>query len=169
MSLGLPAVDFAVRLADEGVPLRAIARATKIPSDDIRNILWEAQQEGRLVELPRDDWPPGFPRDQRALQLSRLVVENKDVIFIAIQQIFRLWLSEVPLLLALVQHEMMSKKRDDMAEKTVDVHICRMRKQLKPFGVAIQTLWGYGYQVSVAHRRRTMDIILQRVEAVPTL
>ena len=169
MSLAFPAVDFAVRLADEGVPLRAIARATKIPSADIREALYEAQQDGRLLEIPRDDWPPGFPRDQRALQLSRLVVENKDVLFIAIQQIFRLWSSEVPLLLALIQNPMMSKKRDGMAEKTIDVHICRMRKQLKPFDIDIKTLWGYGYQVSVAHRRKTMNIILQHVAVLPTL
>ena len=95
--------------------------------------------------------------------------ENRDVLFIAVQQIFRLWLSEVPLLLALVQHSQMSKKRTDMAEKTVDVHICRMRKQLKPFEVDIKTLWGYGYQMTMANRRRTMDIILQRVAAAPTL
>lgn len=167
--LGLPAADFAVRLADEGVPLRAIARATKIPSEDLRLQLYEAQQEGRLLELPHDDWPPGFPRDQRALQLSRMVVENKDALFIAVQQIFRLWQSEVPLLLALVQHDAMSKKRDAMVEKTVDVHICRMRKQLRPFEVLIKTIWGYGYQMSVEHRRRTMDIILRHVAALPTL
>jgi Transcriptional regulatory protein, C terminal len=167
--LGMPAVDFAVRLADEGVPLRAIARASNIPSDDLRLHLQEAQLDGRLLTLPRDDWPPGFPRDQRALQLSRMASENKDVLFIAVQQIFRLWLSEVPILLALVQHTQMSKKRSDMAEKTVDVHICRMRKQLKPFEVKIKTLWGYGYQMSAGHRRRTMDIILKHVATAPVL
>jgi Transcriptional regulatory protein, C terminal len=167
--LGMPTVDFAVRLADEGVPLRAIARATKIPSDDIRDVLFEAQRAGRLLELPRDDWPPGFPRDQRALQLSRMVVENKDALFIAVQQIFRLWQSEVPLLLALVQHDAMSKKRETMAEKTVDVHVCRMRKKLQPFEIVIRTVWGYGYQLSVEHRRKTMDLILRRVTSSPTL
>jgi Transcriptional regulatory protein, C terminal len=169
MSLVPLTADFAVRLADEGVPLRAIARASNIPSDDLRLHLQEAQMEGRLLSLPRDDWPPGFPRDQRALQLSRMASENRDVLFIAVQQTFRLWLSEVPLLLSLVQHAQMSKKRSDMAEKTVDVHICRMRKQLQPFEVKIKTLWGYGYQMTVDHRRRTMDIILQRVATVPTL
>src|SRR3954465_15888923 len=69
MGYALPAVDFAIRLADEGVPLRAIARATKIPSEELRTALEEARDDGRLIELPRDDWPPGFPRDQRALQL----------------------------------------------------------------------------------------------------
>ena len=60
----------AVRLADEGVPLRAIARATNTPSDQLRTKLREARDEGRLLDLPKEDWPPGFPRDQRALQLS---------------------------------------------------------------------------------------------------
>jgi Transcriptional regulatory protein, C terminal len=169
MSLALPTADFAVRLADEGVPLRAIARATKIPSEDLRLQLHEAQLDGRLLELPHDDWPPGFPRDQRALQLSRLVVENKDLIFIAVRQLFRLQIVEVTLLLTLVQHDVMSKKREDMADKTVDVHICLMRKKLQPFGIAIKTVWGYGYQMSVEHRRRTMDIILRRVSSVPIL
>ena len=167
--LSVPPAEFAVRLADEGVPLRAIARATRIPSDDLRLQLQEAQMDGRLLELPRDDWPPGFPRDQRALQLSRLVGENKDALFIAVQQVFRLQMVEVMLLLTLVQHDAMSKKRDDMTEKTVDVHICLMRKKLRAFEVLIRTIWGYGYQMSVDHRRRTMDIILRHVAAAPTL
>lgn len=167
--LGMPAVDFAVRLADEGVPLRAIARATNIPSDDLRLQLQEAQMDGRLLELPRDDWPPGFPRDHRALQLSRMTSENKDAIFVAIRQTFCLQPSEVPLLLAMTQHTQMSKKRMDMSEKTVDVHICRMRKQLRPFEIYIKTIWSFGYQMTVEHRRRVMDIILQRVANAPIL
>jgi hypothetical protein len=57
-------------VADEGVPLRAIARVTRISSENLRERLQAAKDVGSLVELPRDDWPPGFPRDQRALQLS---------------------------------------------------------------------------------------------------
>lgn len=167
--LGMPVTDFAVRLADEGVPLRAIARATKIPSDDLRDALFEAQRDGRLLELPRDDWPPGFPRDQRALQLSRLVVENRGGLFIAVQQIFHLQMVEVTLLLQLLQHDTMSKKRDDMAVKTVDVHICSMRKKLRPFDIKILTLWGYGYKLPIDQRRRAMDLIIRHVAAAPTL
>ena len=66
----------AVRLADEGVPLRAIARATDIPSARLYETLTLAKMEGRLLELPRDDWPPGYPRDRRSLQLSRLVTKT---------------------------------------------------------------------------------------------
>lgn len=164
-----PTADVAVRLADEGVPTRVIARATKTPSEDIRELLSEAQQDGRLLELPHDDWPSGFPRDQRALQLSRMVVENKEVIFVAIQHIFHLQQAEVGLFLCLVQHDMMSKKRENMGYRTVDVHICRMRKQLTPFGVDILTIWGFGYRLSVLHRRKAMDIILGHVAALPIL
>ena len=48
----------AARLADEGVPICAIARALKIPSDDVRETLQDALGEGVIVEYPREDWPP---------------------------------------------------------------------------------------------------------------
>jgi hypothetical protein len=47
----------AIRLADEGVPLRAIARATNIPSTQLYETLTVARMDGRLLSLPRDDWP----------------------------------------------------------------------------------------------------------------
>lgn len=46
--------------------------------------------------------------------------------------------------------------------KIVDVFICKIRKKLAPYGVAIETLWGSGYRVS------TVDL-LQRVAAGETL
>ena len=161
----LPAVDFAVRLADEGVPVRAIARAICTPTEDLRQQLCEAQQTGRLLTLPRDDWPPGFPRDQRALQLSRLVVEDKTVLLRAVQYIFKLTPIEAQLLLDLVQHPNISKDRLYMTARTVYVHIHFLRKRLTPFNIEIATLWGYGFQLSSEHRYRVMDIILQRVAA----
>lgn len=154
-----PSVDLLVKLADEGVPLRAIVRATGTSPGTIVDLLKEAKDDGRLVQLPQDDWPPGFPRDQRALQLSRLVDENRDVLFHTVQQMFRLTRTEVQLLLTLVQKNL-PKDRYDMASKTVEVHICSIRKRLSPFGIDIKTLWGYGYQLSPQHRQKIMDIIL---------
>lgn len=43
---------------------------------------------------------------------------------------------------------------DGAEEKMVDVFICKIRKKLKPFGVAIETVWGRGYQVSAEIRAR---------------
>ena len=159
----------AVRLADEGVPLRAIARATNTPSDQLRAKLHEARDEGRLLDLPKEDWPPGFPRDQRALQLSRRVTQDPEAVSLAMQQIFHLTATEVSLLMALIQNASVPKARwaAHMAHKTVDVHIHNIRRHLNAFGVAIETIWGYGYKLSDPHRRKVMDMILSRVQSAP--
>jgi len=156
--------DIAVRLADEGVPLRAIARAIKLSSEAVRERLRMAQAAGRLLDLPREDWPPGFPRDQRALQLSRLVTENRDQLLIAMQQVFGLTPTEIELLLLLVQHPTLFTDRisNVMTSRTVYVHVCAIRKRLEPYGIEIETLWGHGYQFSGEDRHKMMDIILHR-------
>jgi Transcriptional regulatory protein, C terminal len=167
MGTPLQPIDcFVVRLADEGVPLRAIARAVKIPSEDLRDQLYRAKDEGKLLSLPREDWPPGFPRDQRALQLSRMVSDNREAMLLAMQQVFGLTSTEVGLLVALLQNTSLAKQRDDMSTKAVDVHICRIRAHLKPFSIDIETIWGHGYQLSPDNRRRMMDMILARVQEV---
>ena len=156
-----------VRLADEGVPLRAIARATNTPSDQLRTKLREARDEGRLLDLPNEDWPPGFPRDQRALQLSRMVTQNPEAVTLAANHVFGLTATEVTLLMTLIQSPDVPKERISMAPRTIDVHICHIRKALAPFGIAIGTIWGYGYQLSEPHRRKVMDLILSRVQGAP--
>lgn len=163
----LAVATIAVRLADEGVPLRAIARATSTPSDDLRQQLREAKERGCLIELPRDDWPPGFPRDQRALQLARLTTENHGAVHLVIGQLFGLTATEVTLLLPLIQNQNVPRARIvNMTNRTIDVHIHRIRQRLAPFGIEVATLWGYGYQLSVEARRQIMDLILAKVQQV---
>lgn len=164
MSGPLPVEAIAVRLADEGVPLRAIARATHTPSDEIRQRLHQAKADGTLVALPKEDWPPGFPRDERALQLSRMVIEDKESVVIAIQRVFHLTSTEVSLLMLLLTHPAVPKTRINMVHRTIDVHICNIRRRLTPFGIAIGTLWGYGYQLSADARRKVMELILPNVQ-----
>ena len=53
--------DVAVRLADEGVPLCAIARATGTPSGEVRERLELACAEGRLIDLPKGRLAPRLP------------------------------------------------------------------------------------------------------------
>lgn len=150
----------AVRLADEGVPLRAIARAVNLPSTSIYETLIEAKMDGRLLDLPRDDWPPGCPRDQRALQLSRLASENREVLLIAVQRLFRLTQTQGKLMLLLVQHELVPRERVGISGNSVDVHISYIRRNLPEFGLKIITLWGYGYQFSQQDRHTARDLIL---------
>jgi len=153
----------AIRLADEGVPLRAIARAVHIPSTQLYETLVEARMEGRLLSLPRDDWPPGCPRDQRSLRLSRLVTENHDTLMLTIQEVFGLTPLPARLMLILMQHEQVPHERIDVEHKSFGVHVCKMRQQLFKHGLKIKTLWGYGYQLSPDDRRKAMELILARM------
>jgi DNA-binding response OmpR family regulator len=165
--MGAPSLDIvAVALADEGVPLRVIARATKISSELLRARLRDAKTEGRLVELPQDDWPPGFPRDQRALQLTRMAREDRGAPMLAMQRLFHLTPTEVTVLLMLLQRKLLFKARLDglMSLKSIDVHIHRLRRRLSPFGIDIVTCWGCGYQLMPGDRCKVMDLILQEAE-----
>lgn len=160
-------LDIAVRLADEGVPLRAIARATQIPSDDLRLWLQEAKEEGCLIDLPRDDWPPGYPRDQRALELSRLMTLDRHVVHLLMRQLFSLAPMEIQLFLSLIQNTFIPKDRTGMTPRTMDVHMCKLRQRLRPHGITIMTLWGYGYQLPADDRRRALDYIFGSLGSSP--
>lgn len=43
--------------------------------------------------------------------------------------------------------------KDEADPKIVDVFICKIRKKLRPYGVAIETVWGRGYGIPAAQRR----------------
>jgi hypothetical protein len=163
-SMDQPSLDtIAVALADEGVPLRAIARATRISSELLRERLCDARTEGRLLELPCEDWPPGLSRDQRVLQLTRKVREDCDALALTVQRLFRLTRTEVTLLLRLLQRK--SLRRDGLLSLgSVGVHIHHLRQRLSPFGIRIVTCWGYGYQLLPEDRRKVMELILQSAE-----
>ena len=157
----------AIRLADEGVPLRAIARATHIPSTRLYQTLVEARMQGRLLCLPRDDWPPGCPRDQRELQLSRMMTRDHDTLILAVRKLFALPPRPAGLLLLLVQHEQVSHERTGISRRVCSVYICQIRRRLAEHGLRIRTLWGYGYQLSQAHRRKAMELILTQMAPEP--
>lgn len=168
MGLATPPIDLAIRLADEGVPLRAIARAVDVPSESLRDQLYKARDDGRLIELPKEDWPPGFPRDERALQLSRLMNRNRIEVAGAVRQLFTLTATEARVLLILVQSLRVARLRMGMGE-TLDVHIHHLRTKLKPHKIRIETIWAYGYQLSAADRQAITALILQHVASSPSL
>src|SRR6267154_4267528 len=66
-------VALAARLANEGMPICAIARSLKIPSSDIRMILHDALAEGFIVEYPQNDWPPGVKRNSFGPRLDNFI------------------------------------------------------------------------------------------------
>ena len=151
-------------------PCERLPAPCRIPSSDLREQLHEALSDGRLLELPCDDWPPGCPKDQRALQISRMVRENREALHLVAMQLFGLTPSGARVLVKLLEtertsrevlHVALSRTSDPASDiKIVDVAICSMRKRLEKFGIEIITLWAYGFRLSSEHRRRAMDLIL---------
>lgn len=144
----------AERLADEGVPLCAIARSVRIPSQDLREHLAAARDDGRLLDLPKEDWPPGFPRDERAAELSRKLVCDRGALLVAARQLFGLTVAEAELLLMLVQLAVVR------SSNVTCVRIHHLRRRLATFGITVTTLWGCGYRLSGPDRRKAIDLIL---------
>lgn len=158
--------DIAVRLANEGVPVRAIARAVQAPSADIRVHLESARAHGDLIDIPCDDWPAGYPREQRLLQLSRLVTHNKPALQMALRSIFKLAPVQVPILLLLLSNDEVARHRLIAAgTASLTVNLCRLRRQLSTFGLKIETMYGYGYFMPAPHRRKALDLILETAVA----
>lgn len=163
-----------VRLADEGIPVRAIARAVSIASTEIYEMLRTAIANGMIVEMPKDDWPPGSRRDAR-LAFSGTPLDNEDALKIACARHFRATRLEASLLAVLLRRSEVTKtqlhhviektrpneNRDETDPKMVDVVICHLRKKLKPHGITIKTIWGVGYLIPASDRDTAVAILTE--------
>src|SRR5262252_5617940 len=167
----LPA-DVAIRLADEGVPVRAIGRALHISAEDLQPQFEHAKLTGRLVDLPRADWPPGIPRAHRVPDLQPIADIDEDVLKAWIMQAFAMTAGQARMFLALIRRREVHRaqmhsiydQRDgftaDTDVKIVDVQVCLMRKLLKDKEIEIRTLWGFGYCMTTENRRRALELLL---------
>lgn len=120
-----------------------------------------AKNDGRLFALPRDDWPPGYPRDQRALRLSRLASEDRPALYLTVRKLFNFTPSEVQMFLLLIQSAFLPRDRLNMSSNCTAVHVSRIRKRLKPYGISIVTFWGCGYQIPSDDRKKALDLVLR--------
>jgi len=164
-------VPVAVRLADEGVPLYAIARSLRAPSDLVRVALHAAKDEGKIVDLPREDWPPNSLRNTRDPVANRKM-DDEDTVFNCVR-LFKVTRQQASLLSVLIRRNEVSKdmmhqiiekcrapnKGDQTDPKMVDVVICNLRKRLKPTGLKIETMWGCGYFMKPDMRARALELI----------
>lgn len=164
-----------VRMADEGVPVRAIARSTTLSSAIIYNILRDAIEYGSIVELPKDDWPSGSARATRTICLPRLL-DSEDALRFACARVFRATKLEAAILGVLIKRTEVTKEqlhqviennranqenREPTDPKMVDVLICHLRKKLKVHGVGITTVWGTGYLIEPEIREIVVAMLLQ--------
>lgn len=163
----------AVRMADEGIPVRAIARSVGWPAEDIRPVLREAIESGTISEYPREDWPVKTPRDLRLPTASHL---NEDQITDGLRFLYKITPTESKVLSLLLRRTECSKQQlhDTISEnqhasgdqtqiKIVDVIICHLRKKFRQSGVTmnIQTSWGRGYFVDRDEREAAIKRVTE--------
>jgi hypothetical protein len=162
----------AVRLADEGVPVRAIARGLKVPSEELRENLLDAVAAGTLLELPRDDWPPNIPRDKRLPGLDKIMPLDNELVLLNVVRRFKVTQQQASLLLVLIKrrevtrkmlHDVIESRRPqpkvETDQKIVDVVICKLRKRLETFGLRIQTVWSCGYLMPAEDRAKALKLL----------
>lgn len=163
----------AIRMADEGVPLRAIARAVQIPSDDLRLIFQEAKDAGTLLDLPCEDWPVGSNRSSRSQAVATIASTPDEMLDLYVAHVFGATRLEAGILIPLLKrpearresiHDFIESRRTgaDVATeiKMVDVVVHKLRKKLAKFGVKIVTIWGWGYKMEPDDRKKAIDMLM---------
>lgn len=175
----VPVLGLAVALADEGVPVRAIARSTGVPSQDVYNILKDAMLSGTLLALPKDDWPPGARRSDRHQAECNVLSHSEDVLSMACSSIFGLSRSQTSVFLVLIKrppgvtriqiHDAIEAQRaaneDPTDPKIVDVVVHNIRKKIVKVDarIVIQTVWGKGYTMGHDARAVVLDLLRARL------
>lgn len=173
--------DIAVLLADEGVPVRAIARSIKVPGEDVYEMLRDAVEQGRLFELPKDDWPPGTKRSQRAQSENTILSRDDETLRMGCSSRFKMTRLQAAVFVALLRRPELSKEHIHNAIeairpqanaptdlKMVDVVVCHIRKKLKLIDetYAINTVWGIGYALASDARTSTLTLLTEHFEAI---
>jgi DNA-binding response OmpR family regulator len=163
--------EVALRLADEGVPVKAIARATLLPSEEVYQLIQEAMNAGTLVEMPQPDWPPASRRAARAV-FDGTLMSNETNLKLALSRVFKATRMESAVLALMLKRNEVTKEQlhhtikntrpgstRETDVKMVDVVICHMRKKLRLFGLSVDTVWGRGYTISMADRQRAVALL----------
>lgn len=170
----------AIRLADEGIPVRAIARSIRMPSEDLYEMLRDAIDAGKIVELPKDDWPVGSQRGQRAA-IAGTILENDETLAFACSRFFKSTRQQSAVLAVMLKRNEITKSqihqileqnrptegREATDPKLVDVVICHLRKKLKPHNIVIETIWGTGYLIPPKGRELAVRLLEDFTSSCP--
>ena len=158
------------RMADEGIPIAAIARIMQKDPGAVRVFLREEHAHGRLRAMPAMDWAvsagasrggnrsPTVPKIDPALiegdsilLQSRLGLTGSESLLLAILLMFGQALR--PTLLSVINPAGSSMK-------LIDVMVCKIRKKLRERDVTIETLWGRGYRMADVERGKLRAMII---------
>lgn len=159
----------AIRAANEGIPVAAIARIVQLPFDTITETLHDALASGQIGSMPRPDWPPQAAWNERLPSVPRSA--NAEDVEFQCRNLFKLTKLEAGFMMVLLRYDCADKEklhgvieqqrssrplRPDKQEATdpkmVDVIICKLRKKLKTVDptIVVQTSWGHGYYLDPA-------------------
>lgn len=161
---GMAIHNLIIRLAAEGVPIGAIARATQREVDYVGAVVAGAVAATRIAAAPADDWSAASgPREPEIEAAALAVIEAK-----AIE--LRTWLGfnrgPSRLIAALLVNG--SADRPSLARiitdhhanhKLIDVVACEARRKLKAFDITFLTVWGTGYRMDEANRQRLRELL----------
>jgi DNA-binding winged helix-turn-helix (wHTH) protein len=166
----------AVRMADEKIPVRAIARTTRLPSDEVYAVLRNAIGMGQIIEMPRDDWPV----ENRGNRVQAEALQNEDNLRAQLSLKFKVTKQESAILAALLKRDFVTKDQlhqimeaarpgpihnEQTAPKQIDVLMCKIRKKIKSFNIEIETIWNTGYAVSREHSEKAIQLLQLREAA----
>ena len=177
--------DIIVRLADEEIPVGAIARAMRFPIGYIYETLEDAKLDGRIIRVPQADWHP-LGKGQKAPASTRWA---EDELVFSCMRVFKITRLQASFLAVLIRrnqasrltlHEInkrLSANKDRETDiKIVDVIIHHLRVRLKPFNILVKTLWSSGYYMEPDQRKRVHEMLSEHenggaakeVEATPS-
>jgi DNA-binding response OmpR family regulator len=171
--------DAMIQLADEGVPVRAIARSTHTPSDEVYEVLKDALVEGKLIELPQNDWPPGSLRRSRRQADQSILNFTDEQLSIACHEFFKMTRLQAAVFVAILRRPEITKDQvhtaieatraansDPTDQKMIDVVICHIRKCLTDHAgkggyqkVQLKTIWGQGYALPRLEREKVLALL----------
>lgn len=181
-------LPIAIRMANEGLPLAAMARCIGIAGYELREMLEDALQLGKILEMPRGDWPPTARKADRVPDRpppspqSWLRQTDDDALALHCVKVFKLTPLQGAVMSLLLRHRDVSKDmihsviehrrqlkttKTDVEEtevKMVDVVICHIRRKMRGYNEGkspIETLWGSGYFIPQEFKAKAVEMIHQ--------
>lgn len=120
----------------------------------------------------RDDYVQALERQIDELQNRVRVIEEITGASLDAPLEFGLSRSEATIFGLLTKNELVRRssimellymhKQDEAEIKIVDVFVCKLRSKVKPFGIAVNTVWGQGYSMPGASKMIVADMLKAR-------